>query len=323
MLQYLKIDNKTISKPLIEIVKQIRLNINNGKLKELSISGDNIKVTCPFHKEGKENKASAYIFIGNSEDQKVEYGWFRCFTCNEEGPFYHFVAACFDKSDDWAKEWLLENFSDGLIEESLTLPLIDIDKKKVNNYINDSILNQFENFHPYMNKRKLNEKVRQTFEVKYDPKTKCLLFPVRDEKGNLVMFTRRSVLDKTFIIDKDKEKPLYLLYYILQKNINKVLICEGQIDALTAWGYGFPACASMGSLSEHQIELLNNSNINVLYTMFDNDSAGKKFTRILNSKIRKDIFIINVPIIYKNKKDINDLTDDEFWNCIESAEKSF
>ena len=76
-------------------------------------------------------------------------------------------------------------------------------------------------------------------------------------------------------------------------------------------------------LHNNQIDLLNNSGLRVIYTMFDNDDAGKKFTNILNKRLRKDLFVINVPILYNNKKDINDLTYDEFWNCIEKAENSF
>ena len=47
------------------------------------------------------------------------------------------------------------------------------------------------------------------------------------------MLTRRSVKDKTFIIDKEKQKPVYLLYYLLQHNIQECYICESQINALT------------------------------------------------------------------------------------------
>ena len=40
---------------------------------------------------------------------------------------------------------------------------------------------------------------------------------------------------------------------MIEHNIEKVIICEGQIDALTACVYGFPAIATIGAISEHQI----------------------------------------------------------------------
>lgn len=77
----------------------------------------------------------------------------------------------------------------------------------------------------------------------------------------------------------------------------------------------------MGAISQSQIDSLNKSGIRVLYTMFDNDEAGQRFTTKLINNLRKDILIINVKIKIPNKKDINDLTIDEFYDCVESAEK--
>ena len=322
MCQYLKIGHKTISTPLIEIVKDLKSIIHNNKLKTIRDRGDNIRVTCPFHKNGLEDRASADIYIGPSTDT-LEYGWFKCFTCGEKAPFYHFVASCLEVSDFDAKRWLIENYADGDVEYEIELPPIDLFPKKKNKPISENILNQFESFHPYMVQRKLSKKVIDKFQLKYDPASKCLVFPVRDELGNLVMLTRRSVESKLFIIDKNKEKPLYLLYYMMQHNIDKVMITEGQIDALTACGFGFPCIATMGAISDHQIELINKSGIRVLYTMFDNDDAGRRFTNRLMQGINKDILVVNVNINIPGKKDINDLTVDEFYKCVEEAENNF
>lgn len=320
-MRLLKIGNKTISTPIIDILKSIRSQLRNGKLRDIKPRENNIRVTCPFHSNGLEKTAASDIYIGDDED--IEYGFFRCFVCNSKGPFYHFVAECFDATDEWAKEWLIDNFSDGLIEYQIDLPEITLDKsvKKIN-YLDENCLTNFESFHPYMIKRKLTQKVIDTFEIKYDSKSRSLVFPVRDEKGKLLMLTRRSVDNKNFLIDKNKEKPLYLLYYILQHNIKEFLITEAQIDALTSWGYGFPAVATIGNPSDHQIDLLNKSGVRILYLAFDKDEWGEKFKNRLLSEIRKDIIVIpiNFPEGYK---DINDLENrDQFYNCIEKAEKN-
>lgn len=317
-MPYLKINNRTISKPIIDIVKDIKNIIYNGKLKTVRVRGDNIRVTCPFHKNGLEDRASSDIYIGDKNDE-LEYGWFKCFTCGENAPFYHFVAECLEISDSEAKAWLIRNYADGTLDYEIELPPIILNNNK-KEFLDESILDTFENFHPYMAQRKLAKNITELFQVKYDPATKCLVFPVRDEKGRLVMFTRRSVTDKRFIIDKEKEKPLYLLYYMLQNNIQEVMITEAQIDALTACGYGFPCIATMGAISDHQIDLLNKSGIRVLYTMFDNDEAGNRFTNKIINNLNKDILIVNVKILFNDKKDINDLTFDEFYECINSAE---
>ena len=320
-MPYLRVNNRIINTPLLEIVKIIQSQLYNGKLKVIKNRGDNIRVTCPFHKGGLENKASADIYIGDKNDI-LDYGWFKCFTCGEQGPFYKFVAECFDISEASAKHWLIENFADSEIEYTVDLPPMDFSKKKPE-FIPEAILETFESFHPYMIQRKLSKRIIEVFEVKYDSNTKCLVFPVRDEFGRLVSLIRRSVEDKTFIIEKDTEKPLYLMHYMKKNNIQKCMITEGPIDALTACTYGFPCIATLGAISEHQIDLINKSSIRVLYTMFDNDVAGKRFEQKLMNKIRKDILVIHVPIPFANKKDINDLSQEEFDYCVNLAEQAF
>ena len=93
------IDNKTISTPLIEIIKSVKAQLNNGKLKDIRPKGNNIRVSCPHHNHGLENTPAGDIYVGPPND-KVEYGWFKCFVCNEQGPFYHFIAECFDADDE-------------------------------------------------------------------------------------------------------------------------------------------------------------------------------------------------------------------------------
>lgn len=325
-MEYLKIRNTKVSTPILNIVKDVKGSIFNGKLAVIKTLGNNIRVTCvnPNHKGGHESKPSADIYVGESSD-RVKYGTYSCFTCQTSCSFTHFVAMAFDKDDIWAEKWLIEHYADGTLEEEfINLPIIDI-KNNVSKQpaLSESILDTFESFHPYMIQRKLTKKIIELFKIKYDPKTESIVFPVYDENNRLVMLTRRSVEGKRFIIDKDKQKPLYLLNYIKEHNIEKVIITEGQIDALTACVYGFPAIATIGAISEHQINLLNKSNIRILYLFFDNDDAGKKFKTTLISKLRSDILLVDVDISKTGKKDINDLNETEFWDCIQESENRF
>lgn len=324
-MEYLKVRNSKISTPLFNIVKDIQNLINNGKLSVINLMGTNVRVTCvnPEHKGGHEKRASAAIYIGESTD-RVNYGTYSCFTCQLASSFPHFVAMAFDKDDAWAEDWLIANYSDGIIEEELlNLPIIDLNAKPQKQILSESILDAFESFHPYMVQRKLSKRIIELFKIKYDPETRCVVFPVYDENKKLVMLTRRSVTGKIFIIDENKQKPLYLFHYIKEHNIEKVIITEGQIDALTACVYGFPAIATMGAISEHQIEILNKSSIRILYLFFDNDYWGIQFKNNLVSKLKKDILLIDVDMSKTGKKDINDLTEDEFWECIQTSETKF
>lgn len=317
------IRNKSIDTPIIDILKKIKSELINGKLKDIRIKGEEIVITCPFHSEGKEEDPDCRIYCGE-DNSKVKYSHFHCFACSESGPFYHFVGACFDKDDEFGKKWLIDNFGNNYVVYDVVLPSIDLDEKTIKtSYLNESILEGFQSYHPYMTKRKLTPKVCSLFEIKYDPETQCLVFPVRDKNGKLLMLTRRSVNTKKFIIDENKEKPVYLYYYIKDKNIEEVTITESQINALTLWGYGIPAVALFGTGTKYQYDILNKSNIKHIYLCLDGDSAGRKGTLKLIQNLRKDIFVdvIDMP----QGKDVNDLTEEEFnklnilesWNWLE------
>lgn len=313
------IDNVKLDIDMYSLLNTVKLRCS-GYLNTIKRVGKNLMCTCPFHGNHNEKHPSCGV---NNDPTSKHFGTFHCFACEEKGYITKFLSQCFSKNEDWVKNWLTENFS-ALTEdeETINLPEIVINNKKKTDIIPDSTLRSFEGFHPYMIQRKLNQKVIKEFNVRYDTKTQMLVFPVRDYNGNIVMFTRRSIKDKTFIIDKEKEKPVYLLYYWMQKGVDEFMLTEGQIDALTACSYGFPCCATMGQPSDKQIQDINKSGVRRLYLMFDNDYWGRRFTETVKAKLRKDIMVIDVRIPYKDKKDINDLSEDEFYNCIKVSEKT-
>ena len=160
--------------------------------------------------------------------------------------------------------------------------------------------------------RKLTKDVVDRFEVGYNAQNRTLTFPVRDEKGGLLFITERSIDNKFFIIPQDVDKPVYLLYEVLKNDYPFVVVCEGQIDALTCWSYGVPAVALFGVGSSKQYDILNKTGVRNWVTFFDNDDAGRKATNKFNKMIRKDVIVTNLQCNVVGKKDINDLTIQEF-----------
>jgi DNA primase len=135
------------------------------------------------------------------------------------------------------------------------------------------------------------------------------------------MLPKRSIDTKTFYLDKDVEKPVYCLDKIQKENYDTALIVEGPIDCLTGWEYGFPTIATLGRISDDQIEQINKSCINILYIMFDNDDAGRSFTKALKRKLAKRIIAIETQLP-PGKKDINDCTREEVQEVIKKAKNS-
>lgn len=305
----LVINHRQIEENLGKILYQLRSELTNGKLKDIINKGDNYLVTCPFHKGGFENHPSCQLYCGDTKD--IPFGSYHCFTCNESGSLCKFIGACLDGDDELGRQWLLDRFGDTYVTELPELLPIVL-RKSVNLETNNKVdMGGMLDYHPYMDKRKLTEQVREEFQIKYNPKAETIVFPVWDEDGKLVMLTQRSVNSKQFYIDKGVDKPVYLFNRVKDKNYPFVIITEAQIDALTCWGYGVPACAFIGLGSDKQYDILNRNRIKCWVTMFDNDQAGRDATQRFNRLIRKDLFVINVKIP-DGKKDINDLSYEEF-----------
>ena len=317
-MRQLIIDNYVINKPIEEILTLLKLSLTNGKLKDIENKGDDILVTCPHHDGGHEKTPACNIYIGN--DTKLPYGYFNCFVCGEKGSFLKFVAECFDAPESYAKAWLLENFGGELIAKNLFMgePIVLNRNKGIKKHLDESILDQYQTWNPYLAKRKLSREICELFKVRYDPKYRQVIFPAYDMKGNLVMLAKRSIDTKSFYLDKDVEKPVYCLDYVMKNNIKTVLITEGPFDCLTGWEYGFPTIATFGKISDYQIEQINKSCINIIYAAFDNDAAGRSFLETLKRKLTKRIIIIETKFPAW-RKDLNDLTKEELIKIVQEA----
>ena len=320
-MRQLIIDNYVINKPIEEILTLLKLSLTNGKLKDIENKGDDILVTCPHHDGGHEKTPACNIYIGN--DTKLPYGYFNCFVCGEKGSFLKFVAECFDAPESYAKAWLLKNFGGELIAKNLFMgePIVLNRNKGIKKHLDESILDQYQTWNPYLAKRKLSREICELFKVRYDPKYRQVIFPAYDMNGNLAMLAKRSIDVKSFYLDKDVEKPVYCLDYVMKNNIKTVLITEGPFDCLTGWEYGFPTIATFGKISDYQIEQINKSCINIIYAAFDNDAAGRSFLETLKRKLTKRIIIIETKFPAW-RKDLNDLTKEELQEIIKNARNS-
>lgn len=321
------INNHIIDTSLSKILTTLKSELTNGKLAKIENKGSEFRVTCPHneHKSGMENKPSCNICATSTGD--IEFGYFHCFTCNDSGPLYHFVAECFDVDDEFGKEWLLQRFGHTLVDErtSSILENLDLDEccKKVSlfqknetEHLNETYLDTLQSWHPYMSKRKLSREICEKFKVRYDSKSDCIVFPVYDENSKLYMMTKRSVVGKQFYIDKDIDKPIYLLYHILNNNIKYAIVCESQINALYCQSLGLSAIATFGcNITKKQFELLNKSCIRHYIIAYDGDDAGNRGVKKFLNNIRKDVFVdvLKLP----KDKDINDLTKEEVIKLLE------
>lgn len=312
------IDSNTLDIDIHQLMEELQQALQGEKLKDIQFKGNNIRVTCPYHSNGKEKHPSCGIYCGE-DNKEVEPGTFHCFTCGEKGPLYHFIALCFNCNDEEAKKWLLSRYKKSeLKQQKLNLNPIILKEgniKSKNTFDRESYLKTLQDWHPYMEYRKLTKEVCSLFEVKYDPVTEDIVFPVRDEVGNLKLITKRNIHSKRFLIEENIEKPVYLLYFLEKMGIKEAYVCESQINALTLHTHHLPGIALIGTGSKYQMDILNKSSIRVYHLMFDPDSAGEDATRRFIKNIRKDVMVdvIKLP----KGKDVNDLSYDELEEILQ------
>ena len=317
--------NADLMQILEELVAQLRAN-GIPLIQKYKDGTTHIQVCCPYHNNGMERRPSAGI-------RKID-GKFHCFVCNEVHELPEVISHCFGYDDILGKfgwNWLLKNFATVEVEERKDVEL-DLyrtnsrnrlrdgnDDSRVHSvqYVSEEELSKYRWIHDYMYARGLTDEIIDLFDVGYDAETKCVTFPVRDKEGNCLFVARRSVHTKWFNIPTNTQKPLYGLFelYSLKCMPKEIIVCEGMIDALTAWVYGKYAVAMFGLGTELQFEQLRKLPCRKLILATDNDSAGMK----ARDRIRENVTnkIITEYIIPEGKKDINDLTKEEFDNLHE------
>lgn len=306
----LKIKNRLITEPIINILYQARRELNNGKLKDIvDKHSGNLLISCPCHKNGLERHASCTVALSTETD--LEPGFAHCFTCGYSAPLPRVISDLFDEEDiTFGEDWLVERFGTTLVSSVEYLPEITLERKiEEKTFLDESILQQYAYYHPYMWYRKLSQPVVDTFKVGYDNSRDAITFPVYDEKHRLVMVTARSVKTKMFWIPEGVDKPVYLLYYLLENNIKTAYVCESQINALYMWSLGYPAVALFGTGSERQFNILRKSGIRNFILMYDGDEPGRKGAYRFRKNMPKDCFITD--IILPAGKDVNDLSAEE------------
>lgn len=333
----MQIDNLIITASCEEVLTELRAQLMANKinlLRDVKSTPGNVMVTCPYHKGGQERRPSAGI--------KEDTGVFHCFTCGETHSLPEVISYCFGRYDDklgaFGLDWLVKNFVSVAIEQRAELHL-DMDrnaKKKEVKYVSEEELDTYRYNHPYWAKRKItNPDLIELFDLGYDKATRCITFPVRDEKGNCLFVARRSVDKKFFNYPAGVDKPVYGLYeygQVLEKfsqtlcrgssrsqvkqmmflqNLQTVIICESMIDALTCWQYGFYAVALNGLGNELQFDQLNRMPCRSFVLATDMDDAGRQARERLKRRIKGKL-VYEYRWDVNTAKDINDMSEEQF-----------
>lgn len=273
--------------------------------KDIKESGNDIMVTCPFHKGGQERKPSFGI---SKIDMKCH-----CFTCGYAGNLVDVISRIFGHSDngEYGKNWLIKNFISVVIDERkpLELNLSRNNKKPVQQkYVTEEELDKYRYTHPYMYKRGLTDEIIEKFDIGYDVDSDCITFPVLGLDKNCLFVARRNVNYKFFNYPSGVEKPVYAAYLFMENAYSYAVICESIFNALTCWKYGIPAVALLGTGTKEQYDILNKLPVRKYIIATDPDSAGRRACEKLRKNLSRSKIITEY--IIPEGKDLNDLDSD-------------
>ena len=314
-----KVDESPILQSELSVILALQEELKLKGIEKLAVvkpTHDNIQICCPMPHNGKqERKPSCGILTKDKGKDKA--GTVHCFACGYTASLEEMVSHCFGFNDKGAygKAWLLKNFvsMDQESRRELGLQLSRIAVKQ--EFVTEEELDKYRYVHPYMYTRKLTDAIIEKFDIGYDEKTKCITFPVCDERGRVVFIARRSVKTKFFNYPKDVTKPLYAMNFI-SPNIKEVVVCESIINALTCWAYGKPAIALIGLGNYQQYKMLKNTHIRKYILALDPDEAGNKARAMFRNNVTNKLI---TEYVLEEGRDINDLTETEFLNLRETS----
>lgn len=297
----------------IKLIEEIRnyLKLKTGKLyfRQIRQTGNNLIVTCPFHKGGQESKPSASIRITNSD--RASIGLFSCFTCHENmmlsnvlkqilGPLYDEdeVEARFGLKVIEAKSSFIEP------EKQILFKLPDF------SYIKQSEINNYKFYHPYLKNRRITEDVANIYDLGFDKINKQIVFPIYNLHHKCIGLGRRSIDIKKYYYPYNMQKPLYGLYE-LDPFINYLHVVEGPFNLWSLRGWNKQGVALLGTGTELQYKQLLEINCKGFVLELDPDEAGRKGINKLGQFLQenhKKVFVTLLP----DGKDINDLLYEDY-----------
>lgn len=308
------IDNIIINSSYYDILIAFRVYLNSRGInyfREIKLGQDNIMVTCPFHKNGQEKKASCGISIKD--------GTVHCFTCGTVKSFTQMLSYCLGYNDNGEKglSWIINNVEYDKLEQR-SLPFNLNREKEEITYVSEQELDSYRYYHQYMFDRKLTKEVIEKFDVGFDIKNNSVTFPVRDINGRTLFIARRRVDYKYFNYPSGVLKPLYGVYE-MNKSDKSIILCESIFNCLTCYVYGKDALALNGTGSKEQIEQISKLNVRSIYLGLDNDEAGNRGSIRIYEKLKNRFIFYRM--IFPVGKDINDLNKEEFENIYYNAIK--
>ena len=294
--------------------------------------GSEVKAECPF-KEQHENSTDNTPSLTVNTSKGVYY----CQTCHSKGNIHTLHKTLYGLANEEA--WFE-------LGDALKIPRPDstrptrpaIEVGLVTEY-HKALMQLTGPIRQVLKERRgLTDETLVRFQLGWDGER--ITIPIYDEFNTLVNFRRykwNSTEDQWKVLnytDEDKnaygEVRIFGIENLVDESVEEVVWCEGEMDRICAEQHGFPtACPTSGAGSWRPEWTKYFRNKKRVYTVQDNDEAGRAATRKVNEKLYRVVEVFNIvwPENYPPKGDITDFftkcnqTAHDFRLLLDNAEK--
>lgn len=313
-----------IQQSIENILYDLQSEINNGLLKDIKPSGNNIMVTCPIHADGMENNPSCGVTayeMRREDSSKMEAGTANCFTCGYVASLPELISNILGYDDRGRQgfKWLSGRyqFVDVMHREPIKIVTGTRDEtntaQEIQNYVPEEELAGYRLIHPYMYRRGLTDKYIEIFDVGYCEKSDSITFPINNAAGETLFIQKRSVQGKRFENDANASKSTLYGIDVLMRlapEAKEVVIVESPIDVITLWQWNIPALGTMQAIpTQQQLDLINSLSARTITLAQDNDNAGDVGATRMRDKLNK---LTRRVIFPPHAADVNEMTREEY-----------
>jgi len=155
------------------------------------------------------------------------------------------------------------------------------------------------------------------FGVKFDMEEERILWPIRDENGNLIGYCARKLpgtIGQKYLYPKGFVRSLYPLDF---HSGSSIVLCEGPLDAMWLHKHGIMGLAMLGSALTNEQRKWLFARVSRVTIMTDNDPTGVKTLSKLTKQLSGlDVYFAFVPW---NRKDAQECEEVELIDALENS----
>jgi len=260
--------------PIFADIKEIlkKLEDEGHYIGKIKTTGNNYMMVCPFHDDNDPSLGVARKDMIDYSGRKIPAGTFNCFGCSYSSDLIGFISDLKKVSGNVAYKWLVENFVVGEYKKR-TIDLSFLDRQDEE----EISLDDFDHYHPYMEKRGLSGNLIYMYDIRYNPEHNSIVFPIYSKDHELIGYQERGV-EKKEIYSTGFVNTLFGMQW-LDPEDDEVWIAEGALDALILKKFGYNSVAIMGGLSQAKLDAIGRLDYRVFVIAFDNDEAGDRYAK--------------------------------------------